>query len=284
MYEFNFTLTAFHKNMWHIFFTTIPDIPSDDSTRRICFFHRLPLLLWRIIKKRNAMAQHVVVTDYNPAWEEMFEKEAQVLWDILGDNCLNIQHIGSTAVPGLAAKPIIDIMPIVYDLAEVDKVAHSLIQFGYEYLGEFGIPGRRYLRKGGDERTYQVHIFAQEDTHNIIRHIMFREYLIDHKEERDAYSKLKKELAQKFPYDIEAYCAGKEAFVQDIEKKGMALYEKNLAEYNARQEWLSSSSPSKNITLDEEDNLPPGFEWHADSSAFESRNFEAFEEIYTYVE
>ena len=173
------------------------------------------------------MAQHIVVTDYNPEWERMFEEEARAFREILGDNCVDIQHIGSTAVPGLAAKPVIDIMPVVTSLEEVDKMAGRFIEIGYEYLGEYGIPGRRYLRKGGDERTHQAHIFASTDTDNIARHLLFRDYLRTHEKERDAYGKLKKALAKKFPYDIESYCDGKEAFVKDIEAKGLAMSEKS---------------------------------------------------------
>ncbi len=67
------------------------------------------------------MAQHIVVTNYNPLWKDMFETEATAIKKILGDNCIAIHHIGSTSVPGLAAKPIIDIMPVVHNLEEVDK-------------------------------------------------------------------------------------------------------------------------------------------------------------------
>lgn len=100
------------------------------------------------------MPQHVVVKEYNPLWVKEFEKEKEVIAKILGANAAEIYHIGSTAVPGLCAKPVIDIMPVVYSLAAADDAADKFRAAGYEYLGEFGIPGRRYLRKGGDERTH----------------------------------------------------------------------------------------------------------------------------------
>ena len=78
------------------------------------------------------MAQHIIVTDYNPIWAEMFESEAENIRQILGDNCVAIHHIGSTAVPDLAAKPIIDIMPIVKSLDAVDQVAAEFEVIGYE--------------------------------------------------------------------------------------------------------------------------------------------------------
>lgn len=103
------------------------------------------------------MRQHIVVTEYSPEWAAEFERESEMIKNILKDNCIAIHHIGSTAVAGLKAKPIIDMMPIVLDLRKVDALASEFEKIGYEYLGEFGIAGRRYLRKGGAERTHQKH-------------------------------------------------------------------------------------------------------------------------------
>ena len=168
------------------------------------------------------MAQHVVVVDHSPAWETMFEAEARAIRDILGDTCIEVHHIGSTSVPGLAAKPIIDIMPVVTDITLADARRAEFERLGYEYLGEFGIPGRRYLRKGGDERTHQVHVFAQSSTHDIGRHLAVRDYLRAHPQVARQYGELKKALAQAHPYDIEAYCDGKDAFVKAMEADALA--------------------------------------------------------------
>ena len=167
------------------------------------------------------MPQHIVVTEYNPKWPEMFEREAEKIKQILGANCASIYHIGSTSVDGLAAKPIIDIMPVVKDLEAVDLTSSEFEAIGYEYLGEFGITGRRYLRKGGEERTHQVHIFAQSDRTNIERHLAFRDYLRSHEDTKTVYAKLKRDLAQKYPYDIDGYCDGKEKFVKEVEAKAL---------------------------------------------------------------
>lgn len=168
------------------------------------------------------MPQHVVVREYDPAWPEQFELEAGLIRRVLRDNCLEIYHIGSTSVPGLAAKPIIDIMPVVRSLDAVDEARGVLEALGYEYLGEFGIPGRRYLRKGGDERTHQVHIFVQGDGANITRHLAFRDYLRAHPAAREEYAALKRALAERYPYDIESYCDGKVAFVKRHEREAVA--------------------------------------------------------------
>ncbi|MGM9661866.1 MAG: GrpB family protein [Oscillospiraceae bacterium] len=167
------------------------------------------------------MARHVTVTEYDPSWQEKFEAEARLIRDILGENCVAIHHIGSTAVPGLAAKPIIDLMPVVHDLGPVDAAAPAFERIGYEYMGEFGIAGRRYLRKGGEEQTHHVHIFAESSAADIQRHLAVRDYLRTHREACNAYAALKTALAEKYPYDIDGYCDGKDAFVKQMEKEAL---------------------------------------------------------------
>ena len=171
------------------------------------------------------MPQHITVVNYDPEWPSKYVRERDYITEILKDNCISIYHIGSTSVPGLAAKPIIDIMAVVRSLEEVDTVAEKFSEIGYEYLGEFGITGRRYLRKGGDERTHQIHIFQADDWNNIGRHLAFRDYMRTHKRERDEYAKIKKDLAQEFPYDIDGYCDGKENFVREMEERALAQYD-----------------------------------------------------------
>ena len=171
------------------------------------------------------MSQHITVVDYNPLWQEKYEKEARLIRKILADNCIAIYHIGSTSVKGLAAKPIIDIMAAVRSLEKVDNVAKDFKELDYEYLGEFGIKGRRYLRKGGDERTHQIHIFQMDDWNNIGRHLAFCDYMRTHEKERKEYAKIKIELARRFPYNIDGYCKGKENFVSSIEELALSHFD-----------------------------------------------------------
>lgn len=167
------------------------------------------------------MAQHIVVCDYTPSWEREYEREAARIAGVLGRNLKEIHHIGSTAVKGLKAKPVIDILPVVYRLDEVDGHRAQFEKLGYECLGEYGIPGRRYFRKGGDERTHQVHIFEHGNAMQILRHLAVRDYLRCHEEAAAAYGRLKAELARKYPYDIERYGDGKDAFVKALEEKAL---------------------------------------------------------------
>ena len=171
------------------------------------------------------MPQHITVVDYDPKWPLRYAEERKRIAEILKENCISIYHMGSTSVPGLAAKPIIDIMVVVKSLEKADAVAEKFSEIGYDYLGEFGITGRRYLRKGGDERTHQIHIFQADDWNNIGRHLAFRSYMLTHEKERDEYAKIKKGLAEKFPYDIDGYCDGKENFMREMEQHALSQYD-----------------------------------------------------------
>lgn len=167
---------------------------------------------------------NVIVTAYNPNWQQLYEQESQAIRRILGGELVEIHHIGSTAVPGLCAKPIIDILPVVKQVEAVDAFNPQFEQLGYEPMGEFGISGRRYFRKGGDNRTHQIHIFAQNNTQDIVRHLAVRDFLRAHPLDAYAYGMLKTQLAYQFPQDIEGYCDGKDSFVKDLEQRALSWY------------------------------------------------------------
>ena len=164
------------------------------------------------------MARIIEVVPYNSQWPQMFEVEAELIKKALGDNCITIHHIGSTAVPGLSAKPVIDILPVVKSLKGVDRSTEAMEQIGYVALGEYGIPYRRFFQKGGDLRTHHVHVFEKGNP-AISRHLQFRDWLRSHPDDAKAYQELKLKLASKFSNDSESYVKGKEAFIQSIEAK-----------------------------------------------------------------
>ena len=170
------------------------------------------------------MAMKVEVVAPSARWPEEFRREAARIAAALGDQLVEIHHIGSTAVPGLAAKPIIDILPVVRDIEAVDAKNPAFEALGYECMGEVGIPGRRYFRRGGDRRTHQVHVFGQASQADILRHLAVRDYLRAHVDAAAAYARLKIALAAQFPFDIEAYCDGKDAFVRQLERDALAWY------------------------------------------------------------
>lgn len=171
----------------------------------------------------------VKVVPYNPDWERMYRQESFCLRNILRNELVAIYHIGSTSVPGLAAKPIIDIMPVVKDINRIDRLNLEFERLGYECMGEFGISGRRYFRKGGDNRTHQMHVFQQDNRTDIDRHLAVRDYLRTHPSEAAHYGALKQGLALRFPHDIEGYCDGKDGFMKQLEAKALAWYASDAA-------------------------------------------------------
>ena len=168
------------------------------------------------------MPMRVTVVAHDPAWKNDFEAEADHIARALGDMVVSLYHIGSTAIPGIFAKPVIDILLAVDDIVRLDDKSSAMEQLGYEAMGEFGIPGRRYFRKdiASGIRTRHVHAFAAGST-EIERHLAFRDYMIAHPAEAQAYSQLKQRLAREHPGDIEAYMDGKDLFIKEHEAKAI---------------------------------------------------------------
>lgn len=165
----------------------------------------------------------IEVKPYDEHWIGLFEIEAKQLHSIFGREIIKIHHIGSTSVNGLKAKPIIDMMPVVKDIHKIDEYNSAMIAIGYEPKGENGICGRRYFKKGGDNRTHHVHIY-EVGSPEIDRHLAFRDYLRANPDVSKAYGDLKKELSQRFPYDVASYIKGKEQLALEIERNAVAWY------------------------------------------------------------
>ena len=158
------------------------------------------------------------VVSYNLNWKDMYKEESEKIKNVLSDIIIDIHHIGSTAIPGIKAKPVIDILVEVKDIEEVDQYNCKMKELGYEVMGEYGIPKRRFFRKGGNKRTHHVHIF-QVGNEEIERHINFKEYLIAHPDKGREYSKLKEKLIDKYTYDVENYTNGKSDFIKETDRK-----------------------------------------------------------------
>jgi len=170
----------------------------------------------------EAPKRRVTVVPHNPRWAASFEHAADEVKAALGDNLLVIHHIGSTSIPGIYAKPIIDMLAIARYLPGIDDCANRTRRIGYEPRGEFGISGRRYFRRDNSAgvRTEQVHVFAAESPH-VLRHLAFRDFLRARPELAHQYSELKQRLALAHPFDIEAYMDGKDAFIREAETKAL---------------------------------------------------------------
>ncbi|MEO1619836.1 MAG: GrpB family protein [Cyanobacteria bacterium J06632_3] len=174
----------------------------------------------------------VEVVPHRPEWRDAFEAESKRIAEALGDNVVEIHHIGSTAIPRIYAKPIIDLLVEVKDIAKVDAQNSAMQVIGYDTKGEYGIPQRRYFQKsksdkrGSDKnsaaesRTHHVHIF-EVGSNQVARHLTFRDYMIAHPEEAQRYSDLKRRLAKEHSTNRAKYIDGKDGFIKAIDRKAL---------------------------------------------------------------
>ena len=165
------------------------------------------------------MARKIEVVPYDPLWPTIYLNEIDRISPLTQDVITTFYHIGSTAVPGLDAKPTIDILAVATSLITLDGKNDAMCSLGYQIKGENGIPGRRYYRKlSGEDHLFHIHAFEAGNP-EIMRHLNFRDYLRRNEKVRDAYGQLKRKLAQKFPYDSPSYTAGKSEFIQKVDRQ-----------------------------------------------------------------
>jgi len=164
----------------------------------------------------------IEVVPYDPRWPEAFALEAPRLRDAIGENVVAAHHIGSTAVPGLCAKPTIDIVVEVRDIEAVDARNERMEQLGYEARGEWGFSGRRYfVKQQGSQRTHHVHVY-QTGHPEIEDSCAFRDYLRAHPTQAREYGCLKERLAQQFRLDGQGYRDAKAIFVERMVNEARA--------------------------------------------------------------
>jgi GrpB-like predicted nucleotidyltransferase (UPF0157 family) len=161
--------------------------------------------------------KNIIVTPYNSDWPQIFEQEASKIKEILGSNCIAIHHVGSTSVPGLSAKPVIDMIGVVKNPEKVIQLLESL---DFKYKGEYNIPMRFYFSRSEGVET-NLHVY-EEGHPEIELNLIFRDFLRQHSNERDEYSKLKESLLkEKSSYEknqslFTGYNLGKDAFIRKI--------------------------------------------------------------------
>ncbi|KKT81295.1 MAG: hypothetical protein A3B99_04040 [Candidatus Yanofskybacteria bacterium RIFCSPHIGHO2_02_FULL_44_12b] len=156
----------------------------------------------------------VKLVPHNPEWDELFQSERMKLLKVFGDLVVDIQHIGSTAIPTIPAKPIIDIAILVKLLKEVNNYVEKIGRLGYQKKQE-NRPERLFFTKGPEDNRI-VYLHVGDDSTNYIKDmILFRDYLIQNPREAKRYADFKQELAEKFADNREPYTAAKEKFVQE---------------------------------------------------------------------
>jgi len=163
----------------------------------------------------------VTVFEYDKEWPKLFEQEQNLLLEALGKTAVCIEHIGSTSVPGLAARPVIDIMVGLRNFAEADSLVPKAVDLGYIYIREYEdvIPDRRFFRKMQNRKdTHHIHM-VETSGEFWERHLLFRDYLRENPKIAAEYALLKKKLARHQWKDTNDYAEAKTQFIKGVEKQ-----------------------------------------------------------------
>jgi GrpB-like predicted nucleotidyltransferase (UPF0157 family) len=164
----------------------------------------------------------ISVVPYDPEWVDEFEREAAAIRDALSDVLVRVEHVGSTAVPGLPAKPIIDIQVSVANIRERESFVLPLERLGYLFAPDPDSPDYHFFGKPRERpRRYHVHVCAVGSGEEI-RHLVLRDFLRSHSEEAGRYAEFKRALARRSHHDRLAYIEGKEPFMRDLERRAVA--------------------------------------------------------------
>ena len=166
----------------------------------------------------------VELVPHRVAWAEMARTEAARLKQTLGDNLVTVHHVGSTAIPNIMAKPIVDLMPYVRDLAALDAKEDAIRALGYKWHGEFGLEGRRFCSLADPQtgkRTFQLHCFTPDTPHGA-RMLAFRDYLRTHPFVAKEYEMEKIRAAAAAPHDTTVYNAEKNDWIKRVEQDAIA--------------------------------------------------------------
>jgi GrpB-like predicted nucleotidyltransferase (UPF0157 family) len=171
-------------------------------------------------KIEATMSRIVKMHPHNQDWAAEYQTIAAQLKPIFGKQLLLIEHIGSTSIPGIKAKPIIDVLIAVTDIGRVTEIVPAMETLGYDFRGERGIPGRQYFRMEPDSSS-GIHIHVYQQGHEAITEKLdFRDYMRTHPDRAQAYSQLKEKLAEKFRQDRVTYTESKADFI--VETIGLA--------------------------------------------------------------
>lgn len=167
------------------------------------------------------MIDPIMIADYDPRWPEQFELLRLRIAPALAPLAAAIEHVGSTAIPGLAAKPIIDMDVLLHSAADLPEAITRLAILGYQHRGDLGVPGREAFQPPSKDVPHHLYVCPPE-SHEYIRHITFREHLRANPQDARSYERLKRALAQEYRHDRETYNQAKTEFVEAILRKANA--------------------------------------------------------------
>lgn len=170
---------------------------------------------------KNYADRKYEVLPYDPEWPKIFESEAIKLKEIFKEDALDIQHVGSTSVPGLDSKPTIDILITVQDIAVAESHVSDMESLGYKYLGQYVKPESRLFvkeRPDNADRLFNVHVFPASHPH-VRDMIGLRDYLRTHPETVQEYMSIKKKLFEQYPDDYAQYRKLKDEYMEDLKKR-----------------------------------------------------------------
>ena len=168
------------------------------------------------------MPDPVIIVEYDLHWPLLYEQIRATVVAALGDLVLTVEHVGSTAVPGLAAKPIIDLDVVIPSASDIPAAIARLATFGYVYQGDLGIAGREAFRAPPQDPKHHLYV-CPFDSEELRRHRAFRDYLLTHPDEVRAYGALKKTCALRFSDDRSAYVEAKGPFVAEILRRALSI-------------------------------------------------------------
>lgn len=169
----------------------------------------------------------ITVVDYDPTWPDTFARLEATLRPAVGDIAVSIEHVGSTSVPGLAAKPVIDISIVLPSQDLVPQAIKRLASIGYTHKGDQGVPGREAFDEPKGTPRHNLYVCV-DGIIGLRNHLALRDYLRANPDEAGRYGELKKQLADRFPDDIDSYVDGKTDLILDfLEKAGISEDERN---------------------------------------------------------
>ena len=161
------------------------------------------------------IAEPIILVEYDPRWPETFESLSKSLLGCLGDLAARIEHVGSTAIAGMVAKPIIDIDVLAAEDADVQAIIRQLARIGYVHEGDLGIRQREAFRASRTLPRHHLYV-CHGDGEEYKRHILFRDYLRGNSQTADAYACMKTSAAERFFNDRIAYTNAKSEFVEQV--------------------------------------------------------------------